>query len=385
MLYAKLLTLPPTPVALFEALERRCEFKVLYLIQGDDLTSVDLSLMTQIPEHIFLNYKKQEEGSLYYPKSDLSVGRLALYLAGRELERSQGWLYDYFVFMDDDPVIERGTFQYFERFLHDWRPAIGAPSYFRYPIKDNSISPTIHIDHIIIANHREAVEIMMQWLMDQNKQCNHAPQFAQILVSGMIYRNHILVAPEFKVQNPKHREYHRSCLGAGGFQDVITMLRESTSGLLRRCVALSKSDIPQGGRFGRVHPKLLPYHLIFNQSKALLPTHTQSLCNMDASALGSNDPRCCSVDSGLYAHAASRINDDKRMEGVIVEILSMSKERVGFYFLLDHHAYPVTTQMLLDIGLTPTAPSIPKLQQTQMEWSHYRVIDPRKHCLRGQK
>lgn len=62
MLYAKLLTLPPTPVALFEALERRCEFKVLYLIQGDDLASVDLSLMAQIPEHIFLNYKKQEEG-----------------------------------------------------------------------------------------------------------------------------------------------------------------------------------------------------------------------------------------------------------------------------------------------------------------------------------
>jgi hypothetical protein len=52
---------------------------------------------------------------------------MALYLAARQLEMSQGWLYDYFIFADDDLEILQGNFTSFESSLKVWQPSIGCP------------------------------------------------------------------------------------------------------------------------------------------------------------------------------------------------------------------------------------------------------------------
>lgn len=62
-LYDGLLSLSPTPPALFKALEHRCEFKVLYLAQGDNRSDVSTSILNYTSDFIFLNYKIEEKGT----------------------------------------------------------------------------------------------------------------------------------------------------------------------------------------------------------------------------------------------------------------------------------------------------------------------------------
>ena len=64
---------------------------------------------------------------------------MALYLVARLLEIQQGWLYNYFVFTDDDADFAHGNVKSYELFLQLWQPAIGVPGYVNrcdgYPMK----------------------------------------------------------------------------------------------------------------------------------------------------------------------------------------------------------------------------------------------------------
>ena len=103
--------LPPTPPKAYKKLEECCDFRVLYLIQGESRDTLPYRGMKDM---IFLNYKSNEnKNDLYFPKSDFLYGRTAMYLAARLLEMSQGWLYDYFIFGDDDAEILHGTLELF--------------------------------------------------------------------------------------------------------------------------------------------------------------------------------------------------------------------------------------------------------------------------------
>lgn len=128
-----LAALPPTHPHAYKELESCCHFRVLYLVQGDNRANLP-SIYSEMKDMIFLNYRFNDIGpSLYYPGSSFAFGRTALYLAARQLEISQGWLYDYFMFLDDDVQVSQGNFIVFEQFLQQWRPAVGGPSYRKYP------------------------------------------------------------------------------------------------------------------------------------------------------------------------------------------------------------------------------------------------------------
>lgn len=63
-LYDDLLALTPTSPQVLKALEHRCEFRVLYLIQGDDRKSAAPFVTQSGADFLFLNYKTHEPGIL---------------------------------------------------------------------------------------------------------------------------------------------------------------------------------------------------------------------------------------------------------------------------------------------------------------------------------
>ena len=138
MLYDGLANLPPTPPAVYDRLEARSQFKVIYMTQGHIRTSLP-HWYKGFTDLLFLSYKFQTNTELYFPNSNLCAGLLALYLATRLLELRQGWLYNYFIVMDDDvELVEAGMSipnvqqLKFEMDLQIWQPAVGAPQFGPY-------------------------------------------------------------------------------------------------------------------------------------------------------------------------------------------------------------------------------------------------------------
>ena len=100
-------------------------------------------------------------GDLYFPASNFSYGRMALYWAARLLEVHQGWMYNYFVFLDDDVDFGNGNLTHYEDFLRTWQPAVGLPGYIpgKYPRQE--VQTIGFHDYIFVGYHREAVETVV--------------------------------------------------------------------------------------------------------------------------------------------------------------------------------------------------------------------------------
>lgn len=104
---------------------------IAYLVQGslDDLLLIQESL----PKHQYvmtLNYDIVPEDAdllsdshIYFPDSTWAMGRNLLLKKSQELDI----FFDYFVFLDADLRITKGSFEQFEDFLNTHRPKLGLP------------------------------------------------------------------------------------------------------------------------------------------------------------------------------------------------------------------------------------------------------------------
>jgi len=104
----ELLNLPPTSSASFQSLLRSCHFNVLYLITYKTRSDI-FSHLLNLGDTIFLSYFQKTGGDLFFPNAEFAHCRMALYLAARLLEINQGWMYNYYVFLDDDVVFQSGS------------------------------------------------------------------------------------------------------------------------------------------------------------------------------------------------------------------------------------------------------------------------------------
>ena len=216
-----LASLKPSPQHAYEALRSRPDFRVLYLAQGDYHRRNLQPWYLNMKDLLYLSFE-EVEADFFFPESNLCEGRMALYLAARLLESYQGWLYDYFIFLDDDvSIVSSSTGSslfFFELDLLQWEPAIAGPSFGASRTPNNApIGSTAHIDFIVIAYHREVVEILHPWVFDFDHQCTWASQLYQLYEANLLYRNHILFSRDFHVENAKHRNYPRECNADGGF------------------------------------------------------------------------------------------------------------------------------------------------------------------------
>ena len=273
-----LASLKPTPQSAYETLRQRQDFRVLYLSQGDgDRSNLPPWYLKNMKDLLYLSFR-DVEADLYYPKSNLCEGRMALYLAARMLESYQGWLYDYYVFLDDDAIPDAvfssaspaSASFLFEMDLLQWEPAIAAPGYYILPPNNAIAASTLHVDFLIIAYHREAVELLHPWVFDFDLGCTWASQLYQMYEMSLIYRNHILYTRDFHVKNSKHREYPRNCFASGGgdpglgFPAVYEDIKRKLSPHRAHCLPASPKvteSFPQYMPAGSARPRLSSYFL----------------------------------------------------------------------------------------------------------------------------
>ena len=266
ILYKGLGRLPPTSPQEYERLANRSQFKVINLVQGDLIENLG-SFYHSLEPLIFLSFKKQKQGTLFFPNSSLSEGRLALFLAARQLELMQGWLYNYYLFMDDDVEYTNGcTVSCMNNFitsLRHWRPAVAAPVYGQNKEKDYVVAVN-HFDFIVIAYHRESVEILQPWSLEFDNDCVWASQLLEVVERSLIYRNHMLLFGSLQIQNSKHRNYPRNCMAIGmAFHQVVAYNYENAPSNLKNCAYRNYSDVKsQNLVVGTPRQKDFLYHLI---------------------------------------------------------------------------------------------------------------------------
>lgn len=271
LLSKTLFYLPPTAPWAYTHLQNRNkqDFKVLYLIQGERRFTISpwYSFMKDV---IFLSYKQphtayysDSELNLYYPNSSFSLGRAALYAAGRLLELRQGWLYDYMVFCDDDATLlsDPSSPHTFESELNHWRPALGGPNFSNnYKHLSDEVTSVGHIDFIYIAYHREVIEVLYPFMIEHEATCVWASQLAQLYEAALVYRNHIMVFSSMHIGNKLHRPYPRGCGKA--FPLVLASLKAAVPKHMRHCEPPSGDQFRQGVLMGKAHNKTAPYHLM---------------------------------------------------------------------------------------------------------------------------
>lgn len=297
-----LAALTPTPPSAFAALRTRREFRVLYLAQGDDhRAALPQWYLRNMKDLLYLSFRNVTADFLF-PDSNFGEGRLALYLAGRLLEIQQGWLYDYFIFLDDDvsAVTPEPLASFlFELDLLQWEPAIGGPCFpLRPPDPRTSVASSAHMDFLNMAYHREILELIHPWVLDFDADCIWASQLLQTYEFDLVARNHALFSRDFCVGNSKHREYSKNCFLDGGgpphsgfpavHADVMERMGKQRAHCLPKTGILSVDNFQQYIRAGAPRPRLSSYVLSpsssFDDGCAGRPTDFA-------------DPGCCAFEA----------------------------------------------------------------------------------------
>ena len=305
IMYRKFLEMPPTSVATFRALEKRCEFKVIYLLQGDYKSNIK-SKVSAFSDMLYLSYKEKVDGDLYFPNSDFAEGRMALYLAARQLELSQGWLYNYFIFLDDDAEFVSGSFEIFEDFLLKWQPATAGTEMDKSYLA-HQLTASQHFDMIFYGYHREAVEVLFPWNHKHDYYCEWASQLFQVLQAAALYRNHNIASKAIVIKNSEHHNYPRSCWSeqGKGFFAVIQEFFESLPATYLHCALPPIHTIDDfwvtfnhQSPGGWLRPKVTPYHFLPDQNYGLSIQlfNSQIMCS-SKSGFDNKDKTCCSVDN----------------------------------------------------------------------------------------
>jgi len=246
-------------------------FRILYLVQGSRMKKLPAeyaALKMDGRDMLFTSYKQpgaeQEADVIYFPKSNIGDGRNMLYLAAREQEQRQGWLYNYVVMMDDDVEFEiydptyqrrklhltkeqeaanaqapsvsdvmlvrrrsglrilRDELADFEQWLRFMQPAMAALCWGGSGCTSSFYhASTCHTDHKFVAYHREALETLLPMPTHRDDEgCWWASQFIGSLETTVHYRGRYLYYPgdlRIKSRASKlevHAKYPRALCGA---------------------------------------------------------------------------------------------------------------------------------------------------------------------------
>lgn len=239
-------------------------------------------------------------GCLFFPNSTYGLGRTALYLAARQLELSQGWLYDYFIFLDDDALIQSGSISAFEQHLHEWNPAVAAPLLENHIYGHRADIDSVNVvDYIMIAYHREVVEMLHPFIQEFDRTCTVSSQLMQSFEISLVYRNHQLTLGSLRLRNELHRGYPLNC--DEPMENLFEYHRQTTPPALKHCVLPDIMKVYQqysmGSAVGYPFIKMFNYSLsMYNRNRNSYAQTVQLSChsidNWDA-----NDSNCCSIDN----------------------------------------------------------------------------------------
>jgi len=190
---------------------------VLYLVQGARASSLppeyEVFSRPGTGRHfMFSAFKEDTAKSTFFPRSNIGEARNMLYLMAREQEARQGWLYNYIVMLDDDIEFEvngrwlhglgkgiteelgssnmlDASLRGFEQWLSEEQPALGALCWNTRGCLPQWTNHSIgHVDHKIVAYHREALETLLPMPTHRDTTCWWASQWVQTLEVSLYYR-----------------------------------------------------------------------------------------------------------------------------------------------------------------------------------------------------
>ncbi len=251
--------------------------KIIYLLQGE---LPDLALLVRdIPSNQFimsLNYEVDPEKldfksdfHIYFPNSTWASGRNLLLKEAKALQID----FDYYVFIDADLRISKGSFEQFETFLATFKPKLGLPlcdqvrDSYRY-IPKAVVQTQFSFDQICQAYRADVVfeSICVPFETDfDSESWWYSCEINQYL-SILHCRTEILQYNDFEIVNSRHDGAELSTLGLSNYR----------GGTDKRGMQLCKELIQK--KHGKqqplvgtlFHPRYLPALILFPNMRQLL-------------------------------------------------------------------------------------------------------------------
>ncbi|XP_078384184.1 uncharacterized protein LOC144666668 [Oculina patagonica] len=219
----------------------------IYLTQTEHCLPPNLATSSQIgdPETcncdvIVLSYrvkcqenKRSHISYLFDPNTLFASGRNVLFFAA--MDRRPG--YHYYIFLDDDTTLKYNNFtpanmtkmspfRAVEKWLLDYEPAVGVLDYAihhgasvmlknrRYFCGINETSlvlPTVFFDAIFNAYHHKAIEHILPYTTQYERQCIVASNRNAMIAVEVKFGGQALLFAPVTVNNRKHRRKHQNC------------------------------------------------------------------------------------------------------------------------------------------------------------------------------
>jgi hypothetical protein len=191
------------------------EKKFIYLVQGCRANILKFAhLHSESSDLITLTYDKDINESevtwlrnIFYPKSTFAEGR------NKQLEVALGIgiPYLYYIFLDDDVSLKKGTYKDFENLLVEHEPAVGVPlcdivknlDQYNQSLK---IQHPIVMDQLVQAYHREVIKdkIVLPFVTDfDNLSWWYSCEINNFLILRY-YRGYIMQFNTIEVNNDNH-------------------------------------------------------------------------------------------------------------------------------------------------------------------------------------
>eukprot|EP01102_Stenamoeba_stenopodia_P018310 TRINITY_DN6690_c0_g1_i1.p1 TRINITY_DN6690_c0_g1~~TRINITY_DN6690_c0_g1_i1.p1 ORF type:complete len:387 (+),score=76.18 TRINITY_DN6690_c0_g1_i1:144-1304(+) len=216
----------------------------LYLIQGAEIGQNEIQnklaiLPSEEADYMVLLFaenpaladppvdKSVLKRTIYWPKSTWTTGRNQLFTEAARMEEAQGWMYKYWIFMDEDFGVhckpealvafnitksQRQCWTLYEHFLKDWEPAVSTIKLEYSPSNNEEAVSVYYFDAILNAFHAETRSLMFPYDSEFDPLSWYYSQVPIIHKSSLYFPNHVLQPPERMMSggNGLHRAYPRN-------------------------------------------------------------------------------------------------------------------------------------------------------------------------------
>ncbi|XP_078371086.1 uncharacterized protein LOC144654730 [Oculina patagonica] len=249
----------------------------IYLTETEQCLPSNLATSSQIgdPETcncdvIVLSYRvKCQENKrshikyLFDPNTLFASGRNVLFFAA--MDRRPG--YHYYIFINDDTVLKyniftpanmtkMSPFRAVEKWLLDYEPAVGVLDYaFNHGAntvlkkrkdfcginKTSLVLPTVFFDAIFNAFHHKAVEHILPYPTQYERECIFASHRDTMIAVEVKFGGQALLFAPVTAGNPKHREYDRSKTNLTAIsREFVERIKQEAPSKLRNHVIFEK-------------------------------------------------------------------------------------------------------------------------------------------------
>lgn len=199
--------------------------KFLYLTQSEkEIPREYISLNSETSDLLCLTWKTPEDNTIFCPNSTWTEGRNKLVDHVRSLDQT----YLYYIFMDDDAVLEEGSYEEFERLLLKYMPVIGSPRHYKHNVNCEILEQEAHTiysyDAIFNAFHQDVFfdDTIFPYVECFDHESWWYSQLVVIHYGHQFYRDYTLQFNWCYVQNNLHRPYPRG----HDFRKIESVLKE---------------------------------------------------------------------------------------------------------------------------------------------------------------